>query len=224
MTHKTSHSWPCRYCGASHVPRWCPAYGKTCTRCGKTGHFRKVCRSKREHAVHEVGIEMVQEPQEEEIETVSINSVYLNRNWSLITAHLEMQVGETTVEIPYKIDMASEGNIMPFYIFKKLFKNMTEEQLKRSIKGYIKLKTYNGTHITQLGTCAVLVKFKNLRKQCVFFVVPGNGQVLLGMPDTAVLNIINLNIDSIQVEIAECKIEDRKNMLLWRAVQTCMQV
>ena len=29
----------------------------------------------------------------------------------------------------------------------------------------------------------------------MFFVVPGNRQVLLGMPDTAVLNLINLNID-----------------------------
>ena len=82
----------------------------------------------------------------------------------LITAHLEMQVSKTTVEIPYKIDMGREGNIMPLYIFKKLFKNMTEEQLKRSIKGNIKLKTYNTTHITQLGTCTVLVNFKNLEK------------------------------------------------------------
>ena len=69
------------------------------------GHFRKMCRSKRDHAVHEVEIEMVQEPPEEEIVTVSINSVYFNKNQlSLITAHLEMQVGETTVQIPYKID------------------------------------------------------------------------------------------------------------------------
>ena len=30
------------------------------------------------------------------------------------------------------------------------------------------------------------------------FVVPGNSQALLGMPDTAALKIININIDSIQ--------------------------
>ena len=60
-----------------------------------------------------------------------------------------MQVGKTTVEILYKINMGSEGNIMPLYIFKKLFINMTEEHLKRSIKDNTKLKTYNGTHITQ---------------------------------------------------------------------------
>ena len=38
----------------------------------------------------------------------------------------------------------------------------------------------------------------------MYFVIPGNGQVLLGMPDMAALNIINLNIDYIQ-EIRECK-------------------
>ena len=32
----------------------------------------------------------------------------------------------------------------------------------------------------------------------MFFVVPGNRQALLGMPDTMMLNLINLNIDSIQ--------------------------
>ena len=38
----------------------------------------------------------------------------------------------------------------------------------------------------------------------MFFAVPGNGQALHGIPDTAALNIINLNIDSIQ-EIRNCK-------------------
>ena len=64
----------------------------------------------------------------------------------------------------------------------------------------------------QLGTCLVLIKFKNVKKHCVFFVVPGNGQALLGMPDTEALNIINLNIDSIQAEVAECKTNTKQEM------------
>ena len=78
--------------------------------------------SKKNHAVHEVEVDVMPEPHEEDIETVSINSIYLNRNGSLITAHLKMQVGKTTTEIPYKIDTGSEGNIKPLYILKKLFK------------------------------------------------------------------------------------------------------
>ena len=63
-------------------------------------------------------------------------------------------------------------------------------------------------------------QIQKLKKKHVFFVVPGNGQVLLGMPDTAVLNIINFNIDSIQVEIVSSKTEDRKCTQSQRAVQT----
>ena len=58
----------------------------------------------------------------------------MNKNWSLITAHLEMQVGKNTVEILYKIDIGRLINIMPLYIFKKLFKDMMDEQLEKSIK------------------------------------------------------------------------------------------
>ena len=113
---------PCKYCGEGHVPRQCPAYGKTCTRCRKIGHCQKVCMSKRNHAFHEVEVEVALEPSEEEIKTVSINSIYLNRNQSLITAHIKNTGWQTATEIQYKIDTGSEGNIMPLHIFKKLFK------------------------------------------------------------------------------------------------------
>ena len=69
-THLASPKQPCRFCGSSHPPRQCPAYGKMCASCRKMGHFKKVCQSRKDHAVHEVGVEMSQE--EGNIE-VSIN-------------------------------------------------------------------------------------------------------------------------------------------------------
>ena len=44
------------------------------------GHFKKVCMRKRNHAVHEVEIEVMPETNAEDIETMSINSIYPNRN------------------------------------------------------------------------------------------------------------------------------------------------
>ena len=85
-----------------------------------------------------------------------------------------------------------------------MFKNIIVEKLKKSIKNHIRLCTYNKTNTMQLWTCAVIIKFKNIKK-CVFFVVLGNGQVLLGMPDATSLNVINVNIHSVQAEIAEGK-------------------
>ena len=50
--------------------------------------------------------------------------------------------------------------------------------------------------------CTVELEHKNNKKKCIFFVVPRNGQALLGMPDTDMLNIIKINIDSIGTEDA----------------------
>ena len=47
---------------------------------GKVGHFRKVCHSGRSKVVNEMEQEVSQEYGEDEIEMVSINSVYMNKN------------------------------------------------------------------------------------------------------------------------------------------------
>ena len=116
------------------------------------------------------------------------------------TAKLEMCIGINDVIIPYRIDTGSDRNIMPWYIFQKLFPKVTESQFVKTIKSHIKLNMYNKAIITQLGTFAVIISYKNNRRKCDFFVVPENGQALLGMPDTVTLNIIKVNIDSIEVE------------------------
>ena len=146
--------------------------------------------------VHELEVEGAQETWEGKIETVSVDSVHLSRNWSLITAHLQMQAGKNIIEIPYKIDTGSEGNIMSLYILKNCLKIQQKISLKIHKKPH-KASNIQQKNITQLGTCAVIIKLKN---------------VLLGMPDMAALNIINLNIDSIQAEVAECTTNIRQEM------------
>ena len=128
----------------------------------------------------------------------------MNKNQPLLMVELEIQAGDNKIIIPYKIDMGSKHNIMPWHIFKRLFKNVTEAKLKKTIKGHIKLKKYNKTVITQLGTCVVIINFKDIKKRCVFFVVPRNGQALLGMPDRVALKIINIDTDSIQAVKEDC--------------------
>ena len=66
---------------------------------GKTGHFKKVCCSKSSRAVNELQLEISQEYSKDEIETVSIDSVHMNKNWSLLMAELEMCAGNNIVTI-----------------------------------------------------------------------------------------------------------------------------
>ena len=118
----TSQQQQCRYCGGTHVPRQCLAYGKICVGCGKSGNFKKVCCSRKKNkAVNEIEVEASQEYNKGKLETVSIDSVHLNKNWSLLMVELEMLAGPNKIVIPYKIDTESKGNIMPWHIFKKLF-------------------------------------------------------------------------------------------------------
>ena len=65
------------------MPRQCLAYGKMCMGCGKTGHFKKACHSRRDWAVNELELEALQGYNEGKLKTVSIDSVCLNKNWSL---------------------------------------------------------------------------------------------------------------------------------------------
>ena len=74
-----SQQQQCQYCGGVHLSRQCPVYGKICAGCGKMGHFKKVCHSKGSWAVNEIEIEMSQKHSKGEIETVSINSVHMNK-------------------------------------------------------------------------------------------------------------------------------------------------
>ena len=115
-------------------------------------------------------------------------------------ANLKTSAGSNNIILPYKGDTGSDGNIMPLHIYKKLFPEITNEQLAATKSKNILLKMHNKITITQLGTCTVEVEHTNNRKKCRFFVGPSNGQALLGMPDTDVLNIIKINIHAIGTE------------------------
>lgn len=42
---RSKHKETCTYCGTTHKPRDCPAYGKSCHTCNRRNHFSSVCRT-----------------------------------------------------------------------------------------------------------------------------------------------------------------------------------
>ena len=112
----------CSYCGSSHPPKQSKAYGKMCIDCSKTNHFREVCRSRRNTAVHY--IEQVPDHcnvEEDHIDTVNINSFIFNSKWSAITANLKMSSSQVNIIIPCKVDTGSDDNILPLHLYKIIF-------------------------------------------------------------------------------------------------------
>ena len=61
------------------------------------------------------------------INSININSITFNRKCSVITANLNTSSSQATSVAPY-VDSGSDGNSMPFHIFKKIYPSSTKEQ------------------------------------------------------------------------------------------------
>ena len=89
-----------------------------------------MCRSRRAKAMNEVEQEAAYDSAEGNgIDLVNVNSIHLNKNCSVIPANLKMSAGLNNVIVPYKVDIGSNGNIMPLHMYKKLFLKITSGKL-----------------------------------------------------------------------------------------------
>ena len=130
---------------------------------------------------------------------ININSISFNSNHSAIIANLKTSSNKATIVVSYKVGMGSDGNIESFNIFTKLFPSATADQLAAT-KDAPKLRTYNYTTITQLGRCKVEIENNTKCEKYIFFVVLGDREALLGIPDMELLNIRNIDCNTIGTE------------------------
>ena len=65
--------------------------------------------------------------EENSIDSVNINSIHFNKNCFVITANLKTSAGKNSAIVPYKVETASDGNIIALHIYKKLFPGITSE-------------------------------------------------------------------------------------------------
>ena len=80
---------------------------------------------KKSRPVNEIEQEAIQENTGDDFEMVSINSVYFNKNCSILMAKLKILIVKNSMPIPYKKDTRNESNIKPWHICKKLFPGVT---------------------------------------------------------------------------------------------------
>ena len=93
----------CCYCSSSHPPNQCLAYGKKCVDHSKINHFREVCRNRRNTTVHNIEQEQDQcGVEEDNIDTVNINSIIFNSKQLAIRANLKMSPSQVSIIILLK--------------------------------------------------------------------------------------------------------------------------
>ena len=93
------------YCGSSHLPRQCLAYGKRCSACGKINHYKEVCRIRRNKKMHNTNPETDQYQKENDTDMVNINSIHINSKHSIITANLKTSSKQAIIVIHYQVAM-----------------------------------------------------------------------------------------------------------------------
>ena len=206
----------CKFCGKSHErsKQKCPAYGKTCKKCGKENHFAAKCkagqqpreREQRKKQVHHVAEHESDEFDEilcvtaEEIETVSSVDSDKRLNTQLFAG---MLLGKQTVK--FQIDCGATCNIIPI----DLLDSNTKIEDTKSV-----LVMYNKSKLKPLGKCKL--KLRNPRNQKLYqleFQVVDEGDTvpLLGKRASEGMQLIKVHyenimaIDSIVTTVPEIK-------------------
>ena len=67
--------------------------------------------------------------------------------------------------------------------------------------------------VRKLDHCVIFIY-----KKCIFFVVPGYGEVLLGMPDIELLNILHMNCNTVGTEK-----EEKVQIATWKKIASSVQ-
>ena len=129
----------------THPQKQCPPYCKMCSRCEKVTHYKVVCRStqkqrqsqrspQRNMTTHKVQQE--KEPYKRQQRNSGrnfyvVNIRYLNPDSirSIIFTKLESNTSQIRTQITSKIDTRSDGNLMPFRLFKITFPKSTVPEL-----------------------------------------------------------------------------------------------
>ncbi|XP_047140948.1 uncharacterized protein LOC124816004 [Hydra vulgaris] len=119
----------CKYCGLQHPPRKCPAFGKSCKKCGKLNHLKNICKANIKYE------KIVKEIENDDAIEYSIN---------MNDANSEISVKINDYNIKMQVDTGSHVTIIP----KIFWELMSKPKLQ---KWYLRLKQFDGTVIKVLG-------------------------------------------------------------------------
>jgi len=124
----------CKFCGYTHPSGKCPAFGKTCSSCGKKNHFQSVCRSSSKKV-----------DQVETEDTASVFALQANNSSSLTTVKLDDQ------EVAMQVDTGSQVTLIP----RNIWQDLGRPVLK---KCGLSLKQFDGSKIALLGKFEAVVE------------------------------------------------------------------
>ncbi|XP_049515907.1 uncharacterized protein K02A2.6-like, partial [Dermacentor silvarum] len=167
----------CRRCGRRHAARNCPAFGRTCRRCGGKNHFAVKCNSNKQVAE-------VKSSEDFDILDISANRVNHLQDWVV-----QAQVANKVVEL--KVDTGAQANLLPYCMYQRLQPRM---RMKPSSSV---LRAYDGGIIKHLGIVTTKATIGDKSADIDFFVVKKGRQAILGLHASEALGLFQRSVSAV---------------------------
>ena len=214
VTEKGKKKKECYNCGGvwPHESR-CPAYGKTCSTCGKKNHFSRMCRNKKDQSKPHVGrssqMQKKKVNQVDLLEQCDPNDDDIYGMYHLFNVNAEKKEPYTcqliinSVPISMEVDTGASLTIVNEESFKEIAEQNPSLHLCKTKLPV--LQTYTGEGIKTMGRAKVDVQVNgDASKQLELTVVSGVGPNLIGRDW---LSQIKLNWSQI-FQVTHSKIEE----------------
>nr|CAI5851190.1 unnamed protein product [Callosobruchus analis] len=187
----------CSKCLYEHVPNKCPAFGKTCAKCQKRGHFAKACRSmvngadpnngkRKEPQVNEVQASGCENSDEEE-------AIYVNECKTDFEAKAWYE--SLMVEgkhVKFKLDCGAQVSTMPLSLFRSL--NLSVRlQKSKSV-----LVSYGNFRIKPIGEVVLRCSHKENNRNVKFVIIDCKIEPLLSLHDCENFHLIK-RVNSVEI-------------------------
>ncbi|XP_013408762.1 uncharacterized protein K02A2.6-like [Lingula anatina] len=175
----------CKYCGTSHLPKRCPAYGKKCKKCSGLNHFAVVClgggfRKKplSSKKIHQLDTEVVGSDEGERLFVGSLTSSNCSTQYSE-TLYINKK------PVTFKLDTGADVNVLPWGTYKQVCQ--TPLRVTKAV-----LTAFGNATIKPVGQAQLSVSTKPslMPQPATFYVTEGDYSAILGRQLCASLGLI----------------------------------
>ncbi|KAK7095117.1 hypothetical protein V1264_002767 [Littorina saxatilis] len=187
----------CKFCGRKHaqVKEQCPAYKKTCRRCGGPNHFATVCLKTEKKQMNTCQCHDCDDVLcDDDDDNVDLDVLHVGGSENAV--HAKMMINK--VEVSFQLDSGASTNCMSTSTYTKVTGDKTLKSLDRSNK---KLRMYDEREVRPLGE--KIMKVTNPKNKQVykvrFQVVQGESKPILGFRAVQAMELIKVVTENIAV-------------------------
>ena len=166
-THRSGgHTFRCKKCGTKHMPRKCPAFGRTCAKCKLPNHYASCCRTpksaykqQQQHSISDAKQQETTDSDNNSIETFNINKHS--------SSGIMQEVTVNDQQLSFQLDTGAAMSIMS----EKQWKQIGHPTVQHTD---MQPTNYDGSRIATIGELTADVMMNNTHRTATFIVVKSN--------------------------------------------------